>query len=405
MSLTDTKLRAAKPTDKDYKLFDEKGMFLLVKKNGSRYWRLKYRVDGKEKLLALGVYPDVSLAQARQARDNARSLLAQGIDPSQHKQAVKAARQEAAANSFEVVALEWMTKRGKKSKAGDVRLLRILHKDLFPIIGNRPIGEITPPELLKALRRIEGRGALETAQKARHHAGQIFRYAVATGRAERDPSTDLRGALKLPQTKHFASITDPKAAGDLMRAIHAYQATPVVMAAIRLAPLVFCRPGELRHLEWQEVDFAEHRILIPADKMKMREDHIIPLSTQALEILNDLHPHTSKSAYVFPNARGLARPMSENALRVALRTMGYTNEQMTPHGFRAMARTLLDEVLNFPVDWIEHQLAHAVRDANGRAYNRTRHLEQRRHMMQVWADYLDGLREGVSNVVPFRSAI
>lgn len=402
--LSDAKVKNAAPAASDYKLWDGQGLYLLVKKTGGKYWRLKYRAEGKERLLALGVYPHTTLKQARQYRADAFALLAQGVDPSQHRQAAKAARKDAAANSFEVVALEWLEKRGKKSEAGDSRLNNILRKDLFPVIGRQPVGAITPPELLRALRRIESRGALETAQKARQYAGQIFRYAVATGRAERDPAADLRGALKSPETKHLAAITEPAEVALLMRAIHGYQATPVVMAALRLAPLVFCRPGELRQLEWQEVDFDQRRIVIPARKMKMREDHMIPLSRQALEILRGIEAHTGHGRYVFPSARGLSRPMSENALRVALRTMGYTNDQMTAHGFRAMARTLLDEVLNFPVDWIEHQLAHAVRDANGRAYNRTRHIEQRLGMMQVWADYLDGLRHGLNNVVPFRAA-
>ncbi len=402
MPLTDAKVRAAKPQAKDYKLSDEKGLFLLVTATGSRRWRLKYRVAGKEKLLALGVYPDVSLAQARQAREEARSLLAQGVDPALHRKAAKAAQQEASAHSFQAVALEWLEKRGRKSPTGDERLHRILKNDLFPVLGSRPVGEITPPELLKALRRIEARGALATAKKARQEAGQVFRYAVATGRAERDPSADLKGALQVHSVRHFSAITDPKEVAKLMAAIHDYEGTAVVAAALKLSPLLFCRPGELRHLEWSEVNSEEQRIELPSSKMKIGEPHIIPLSTQALEILEGLHTLTGSGRYVFPSARGRSRPLSENGVRVALRTMGYSNEQMTPHGFRAMARTLLDEVLGFPVDWIEHQLAHAVRDANGRAYNRTKHLEGRRKMMQTWADYLDGLRLGLNNVVPFR---
>ncbi|MFA5496233.1 MAG: integrase arm-type DNA-binding domain-containing protein [Porticoccaceae bacterium] len=392
MPLTDAKARASKPAEKDYKLADEKGLYLLVKKSGGRLWRLKYRMGGKEKLLALGVYPDVSLAQARQARDEARTLLTQGIDPGQHKKATKAAREDAAANSFEVVAREWLDKRGRKSESGDTRLRALLEKDLFPRLGSRPVGDITPPELLQVLRRIEARGAIETAHRAKQYAGQVFRYAVATGRAGRDPSTDLKGALKSPTKTHFPAITDPAEVGRLLVVVHEYQGTPTVMAALKLSPLLFCRPGELRQLEWTEVNFGDERIELPAHKMKTKEPHIIPLSTQALEILQELYQLTGRGRYVFPSARGGSRPLSENGVRTALRTMGYTNEQMTPHGFRAMARTLLDEVLGFPVDWIEHQLAHAVRDANGRAYNRTRHLEQRRKMMQKWADYLDNLK-------------
>lgn len=399
MPLSDTKIRSAKPSTKDYKLADEKALFLLVKTNGAKYWRMKYRIDGKEKLLALGVYPDVSLAQARQARDNARSQLAQGIDPGLHRKATREAKQTAAANSFETVAREWLIKRGKKSESGDSRLVRLLERDIFPALGNRPVADITPPELLKVLRKIEDRGAIETAHRAKQYAGQIFRYAIASGRADRDPSADLRGALAAPDKGHFAAIINPKEIGPLLRAINEYQGTPVVMAALKLTPLLFCRPGELRHLEWSEVNFDENRIELPAEKMKIREPHIIPLSRQARAILEDLHTHTGKGRYVFPSARGASRPLSDNGVRIALRSAGYTNEQITPHGFRAMARTLLDEVLEFPVDWIEHQLAHAVKDANGRAYNRTKHLEQRRGMMQAWADYLDGLA-GIPDASP-----
>lgn len=404
MPLTDVRVRTAKPAEKDYKMADERGLFLLVKKNGSKYWRMKYRIAGREKLLAIGVYPDVSLASARQSRDEARSMLAQGIDPMEHKKAVKAAFHESASNSFEIIAREWLGNRKPGSEKSDARIKRILEKDLFPAMGSRPIADITPPELLRALRRMESRGVLETAHKARQYAGQIFRYAVATGRADRDPSADLKGALKTPTKRHFAAITTPKEAGQLMRAIYSYQASPAVMAALKLAPLLFCRPGELRQLEWQEVNFEERRIELPPEKMKVKEPHIIPLCKQAMAILEELHALTGRGRYVFPNGRGASRPLSENGLRVALRTMGYTNEQMTVHGFRAMARTLLDEILAFPVDWVEHQLAHAVRDANGRAYNRTKHLEQRRKMMQTWADYLDGLREDENKVVPIKGA-
>jgi len=408
MALSDTKIRAAKPKEKDYKLADEKGLYLLVKPAGGKYWRFKYRFDGKERKLSIGVYPDVSLAHARQARDSARTLLAQSIDPGLHKKAAKMARIEAAGNSFEIVAREWFDKRGPKSESADKRLVRMLEKDLFPLLGMRPVGEITPPELLHVLRRIEGRGAIETAHRAKQLAGMVFRYAVATGRAERDPSADLRGALKSPTSTHFAAITDSKGTAELLRAIFAYNATPVVMSALRLAPYLFCRPGELRSLEWSEINIEEARIELPAAKMKMKDPHIIPLSRQVTQLLEKLRPLTGRGEYVFPSARGGGRPMSENALRVALRTIGYSNEQMTPHGFRAMARTLLDEVLGFPVDWIEHQLAHAVKDANGRAYNRTKYLEQRRKMMQCWADYLDGLREdkfdaGIPSSLVFRA--
>ncbi len=392
MSLSDLKIKAAKPTERDYKLADEKGLYLLVKTNGGKYWRLKYRIDGKEKLMALGVYPDTSLALARSKRDEARALLANGIDPMGNKHAVKAAQQAASTNSFEIVANEWLSKRGKKSEGNDQRLHNLLHRDLFPWLGSRPIDEITPFELLQVLRRIEERGAVEAAHRAKQYAGLIYRYAVATGRVERDISADLSGALKPTTTKHFASITNPKEVYKLLIAIDQYTGTPVVHAALKLSPLFFCRPGELRHLEWSEVNWEESHIEIPGHKMKMGQPHIIPLCRQAIEILKELQPITARSLYIFPSARGASRPLSENGVRTALRNIGYTNEQMTPHGFRAMARTLLDEVLEVPVEWIEQQLAHSVKDANGRAYNRTKHLKQRKEMMQRWGDYLDNLR-------------
>lgn len=403
MPLSDAKVRAAKPAVKDYKLADEKGLFLLVKTSGSRYWRMKYRIAGKEKLLSIGVYPDTTLAAARLARDEARTDLANGIDPSAQKQARKVARRTAAENSFEVVALEWLTQRGKRSEGGDKRLKRLLHRDLFPDIGAKPVAEINPTDLLATLRKIEKRGAIETAHRAKQVAGMVFRYAIATGRAERDPSADLKGALRRPHKTHFAAITKPDDVATLMRAIDAYNGTPIVSAALKLSPLLFCRPGELRHLEWTEINHQDRRIEISASKMKINQDFIIPLSTQAMTILNDLHQLTGNCRYVFPSARSSARAMSDNAVRVALRTIGYTNEQMCPHGFRAMARTLLDEVLGFPVDWIEQQLAHNVKDTNGRAYNRTKHLSQRSKMMQAWADYLDRLKSDNPNVIELGS--
>ena len=402
--LTATAVKQAKPKPKPYKLADGGGLYLHVKPNG-KYWRYKYRFANKEKLLALGVYPDTSLADVRKLHQVARKNLADGIDPNTHKQAQRAAEQDALANSFEVIALEWLKKRGAKSEGGDKRLNRLLQKDLFPYIGKRPISKIASPDLLKTLRRIESRGAVDTAHRAKQIAAMVFRYAVATGRAERDPSVDLKGALAQPTKTHFKAITEPNEIAPLIVAIQNYQGTPVVMAALKLSPLLFCRPGELRHLEWKEVKFKGKRIELPAEKMKMKEPHIIPLSTQATAILEELHLITGRGKYVFPSARGASRPLSDNGVRTALRTLGYTNEQISPHGFRAMARTILDEELNFPIDWIEHQLAHAVRDPNGRAYNRTKYISQRQQMMQTWADYLDGLASSHSNVVPFRSIV
>jgi integrase len=403
--LTATAVKQAKPKTKAYSLSDGGWLYLFVKPNGTKAWRFNYRFHGKQKTLAIGVYPAISLKAARKKHEEARDNLANGIDPNSAKQAQKAADQDALANSFEVIALEWLQKRGVKSESTEQRQNSLLKNDLFPYLGKRPISRITSPDLLKTLRRIESRGAVETAHRAKQLAGQIFRYAVATGRAERDPSVDLKDALAQPKQTHFKSLTEPNEVAPLMVAIRNYQGTPTVMAALKLSPLLFCRPGELRHLEWKEVKFKETRIELPAEKMKVGEPHIIPLATQAIEILKDLHLITGRGKYVFPSARGASRPLSDNGVRTALRTLGYTNEQISPHGFRAMARTILDEVLNFPLDWIEHQLAHAVRDPNGRAYNRTKHISQRQQMMQTWADYLDGLASGNNNVVPFRSSV
>jgi len=391
--LTATAVKQAKPKAKPYKLADGGGLYLHVKTAG-KYWRYKYRFAGKEKLLALGTYPDISLADARKLHQAARENLADGIDPSSYKKTKKSADQSNSANSFEAVAIEWSKTRNKKADSTEKRQRALLEKDLFPFIGNRPIADIDAPELLKTLRKIENRGAIETAHRANRLAGQIFRYAIVTGRCKHNPSIDLKDALTQPIKSHRQSITDPAEVGPLIAAIKNYQATPVVMAALQLSPLFLCRPGELRHLEWTEVNFAEARIELPASKMKMKEPHIIPLASQAMSILKELQPITGRGKYVFPSARGASRPLSDNGVRTALRTLGYTNDQICPHGFRAMGRTILDEVLNFPVDWIEHQIAHSVKDSNGRAYNRTKHLPQRKKMMQTWADYLDSLASG-----------
>lgn len=391
MALTVNAIKSAQPKDKDYKLYDEKGLFLLVTKKGAKYWRFKYRVNGKEKKLSFGVYPEITLTTARKKRDQARVNLQDGIDPNNQKKALRQASQEAEQNSFEVIAYEWLEKRGKKSESGDKRLKRLLEKDLFPTLGKKRVKEITPPTLLATLRRIENRGAIETAHRAKQYAGQIFRYAIATGRAERDPSADLKGALTTPTETHFAAITTPRDAGKLYATIQEYQGTPTVIAALKLTALLFCRQGELRHLVWEEINWEKKRIELSGDRMKNGEPHIIPLSRQAFEIFEDLRDHHKRGKYVFPSARGASRPLSENGVRTALRSMGYDNDTMTPHGFRAMARTLLDEELGFRIEWIEQQLGHAVRDVHGRAYNRTMHLEQRQEMMQRWADYLDQL--------------
>ena len=407
MPLTDSAIRTAKPGIRTLKLFDERGLFLQVAQSGGKWWRFKYRFGGKHKTLSMGVYPDVSLKLARQRRDDARHLLAEGVDPSENRKARKAAQAGRAANSFEVVAREWLSKRVTTwAKSHAVKVDAMLERDIYPYIGARPIAAINAPELLDALRRIENRGALDTAKRARQTAGQIFRYAVATGRAERDPSGDLRGALAPPVQHHFAAVTEPKDVGPLLIAMDGYHGSPIVRAALRLAPIVFVRPGELRKARWAEIDLQTAEWRIPAERMKVRQPHIVPLSTQAVDILTELYLLTGNFEFVFPSARSRKRPMSDNAVLAAMRRMGIDKETMCGHGFRAMARTILDEVLNYRVDLIEHQLAHAVKDANGRAYNRTAHLDARKLMMQGWSDYLDLLRHQAagSNVVPMKRA-
>jgi integrase len=404
--LTDTEVKNSKPKDRPYKLSDGGGLYLLVDTSGNKYWRLAYRFSGKQKVLALGVYPEVSAKEARNSsipervgRDQAKAMLARGVDPAQQRKLSKAIKSASAANSFEAVGVEWFTKqRPIWSEAHATKTLWMLEKNLFPWLGDRPISEVTPPELLTTLRRIESRGAHDTAKRARQVAGQVFRFAVVTGRAERDPSQDLRGALTATVKTHFPAVTDPAAVGPLLIALDAYQGTPIVRAALRLAPLTFVRPGELRKALWKEIDLVAAEWRIPAERMKARQPHIVPLSEQAIAILNELQPLTGRGEYVFPSARSPRRPMSDNAVLAALRRSGIGKEEMCGHGFRAMARTILDEVLLYRVDWIEHQLAHAVKDVNGRAYNRTAHLKERKKMMQGWADYLDSLKTN-SNVV------
>lgn len=394
MPLTDVKIRNLKPKDMVYKVSDEKGLYLLVSPNGSKHWKLKYRYDGKEKKLSFGAYPEVKIADARRKRDEAKALLADDIDPSIHRHERKLARQLGAVNSFELITLEWHAKFSNQWTASHgARTLQRLRKDLFPWIGNRPISEINAPELLSVLRRIESRGAIETAHRTQQNCGQIFRYAVATGRAERDITNDLRGALQPVKKSHHASITDPKAIGALLRAINDYEGHFVTKCALRLAPLVFVRPGELRQAEWKEFCFDSNEWHIPAEKMKMREKHIVPLSRQSIAILQELKPLTGDSKYVFPSIRTPHRPMSNNTVLGALRRLGYTSDEMTGHGFRSMACTLLNEQ-GWNRDAIERQLAHAERNSIRAAYNYAEHLPERRKMMQEWAEYLEKLITG-----------
>ena len=401
MPLIDTKIRNAKPKDKQYKLFDRDGLFMIVTPAGGKWWRFKYRFGGKEKLLSLGTYPKVGLAKARTRRDRAREQVADGIDPGQVRKALKASKANTE-NTFEVVAREWHAKFMATWTPGHAAMiLRRLELNVFPWIGARPIIDIKAPELLMVLRRIESRGALETAHRIKIICGQVFRYAVATGRAERDPAADLRGALPPTKPKHFAAITNPEKVAGLLRAIDGYQGSFVTKCALRLAPLLFVRPGELRKMEWAEIDLEAAEWNIPAKKIKTRQPHLVPLARQSIEILKDLHPLTGTGRYVFPSPRTSQRPMSNNGILSALRRMGFEKDEMSGHGFRAMARTILDEVLQIRPDYIEHQLAHAVRDPNGRAYNRTAFLPERRQMMQTWADYLDGVKAG-AKVIPLR---
>lgn len=397
--LTDVKIRALKPRANIYRVADANGLCLEVRPSGSKLWRYRYRHAGKASMLPLGEYPATSLADARAERDKARALVRGGVNPANAVRAARAAKMESTANTFAAIAGEFLNKRSKEGMgAGSVaRDMRMIEKDLIGL-SHLPVSEITAPVLLAALRKLEQRGVLETAHRARGFAGRVFRYAIATGRAERDPSADLRGALVKPQTRHFASITDPARIGELLRAIEIYKGSPVTIAALKLAPLVFVRPGELRKARWADLnlDVSEWRYVAS----KTNTPHIVPLAHQAVAVLRDLQPLTGRSEFVFPSIRSLRRPMSENTVNSALRYMGFDGETMCGHGFRAMARTVLDEVLHFRPDYIEHQLAHAVRDPNGRAYNRTAHLPERRKMMQSWADYLDGLRLG-AKVIPF----
>jgi len=382
---------------------DGSGMYLLVNAGG-KYWRMDYRFADKRKTLALGVHPEVSLAKARAKRDTARKLLADGTDPSTAKQADKQAKADAAEHTFERVAGDWLAKTAaERMRTTQDKITSWLEKDVLPFIGTRPMSSVGPRDVLAALRKIEARGALESVHRVKQVCGQVFRYAVATGSAERDVTQDLKGALAKATAGHFAAITEPKQAGASMRSIVDYTGHPITVAALKLSPLVFVRPGELRTMEWAEVDLDTCEWRIPGNKTKMKVDHLVPLAAQAVALLRILHPATGHGRYVFPSLRTGERPMSENTINAALRGMGYSADIHSAHGFRAMARTIMDEVLGERVDLIEHQLAHAVKDPNGRAYNRTAHLPARREMMQRWSDYLDKLRLG-AHVIQFKTA-
>jgi len=394
MALSDTGIRKTRPTDKPQKLTDGAGLYLLLNPNGSRWWRLDYRFGGKRKTLSMGTYPDTGLADARAKRDEARGLLAAGIDPGEHRKATKIAGADRAANSFAVVAEEWLAKQ-KMAPATLAKARWTLDDLVFPWIGDRPIAEIDPPEMLRLLRRIEDRGAHETAHRTKQRCGQVFRYAIATHRATRDPTADLRGALTPAKATHRPAVTDPAKVGELLRAIEGYTGGLVVRCALQLAPLVFVRPGELRQAEWSEIDLDGALWRIPASKMKMREEHVVPLSSQAVNVLKELLPLTGAGRYVFPGERSRQRPMSDGTVNAALRRLGFDKDTMTGHGFRAMASTRLNE-MGWAPDIIERQLAHAERNKVRAAYNRAQYLDERRRLMQAWADYLEILKRGVS---------
>ena len=398
--LTDTKIRTTKPAEKPQKLFDGGGLFLLVTPTGGKLWRFKYRFGGSEKLLSMGTYPGTSLAEARQRRDQASILLAKGLNPSETKKAQKAAGKQET-ETFEIIAREWHAKFSSSWAVSHTKAtIRRLELFIFPWLGNRPINTITAPELLAALRRIEAKGALETAHRVKQVCGQVFRYAIATGRAERDPSGDLRGAIPPASGKHMATITDPKEIAGLLRSIDSYRGSIVTRCALQLAPLVFVRPGELRQAEWSEFNLEMAEWRIPAEKMKAGAVHIVPLSRQALDILREIQPLTGHARYVFPSPRTDSRPMSSNAILSALRRMGYAKDEMSGHGFRSMASTLLNEQ-GWNRDAIERQLAHAERNSVRAAYNYAEFLPERKRMMQAWADYLEGIKSG-AKIIPLK---
>ena len=393
--LTAVQVQNAKPKDSMYKMFDGGGLFLQVNPSGGKYWKMKYRkADGKEGLLTFGGYPEISLEQARRMRDEARAQRASGLDPGIVRQEEKAERRTRASNTFEAVSWEWMEVHATKVKAQTLHIYRVLlEKSVFPLIGKRPIAEMKAPDFLALLRRLEEQKQLYSVKRISIVCGMIMRFAVAAGKAEADPTPALRGSLKAHKTKHLAAMTDPKQVGRLLRTIDAYPGSFVVSTALKIAPYVFVRPGELQHARWEDIDFdaCEWRYTTS----KTNTPHIVPLVPQVMKLLQELYAFTGNGEWVFPSQRQKGGPMGKTSMLAALRSMGIRDEEMTPHGFRAMARTLLDEVLGERYELIEHQLAHMVRDPNGRAYNRTVHLAERRRMMERWAQYLDELRADV----------
>jgi integrase len=407
--LTDVAVRQAKATDKPRSLFDGRGLFLLVNPNGSKWWRLKYRYEGKAKLMSLGVYPDVGLRQARQRRDEARRLVAAGINPSAQRRAAKAATsdEEGAGThgeSFQAVAREWFElQKPRWVKEHSDTVIQRLEKDVFPWVGNKPIAELNGRELLAVLRLVEARGAKSIAHRLKGIVGQVFRYAIVTDRAERDPSADLRGALAAEDDSHFGAVTKRGEVAALMRGIEGYRGSLVVRCALRFSALVFCRPGEVRKAEWQELDFDEGLWCVPAARMKGRREHVVPLSRQAIALLNELQPLTGNGRYIFPSSRSVARPMSDGTILAAVLTLGYERGRMTAHGFRTVASTLLRESNLWRDEVIEFSLGHKDKNEVRGAYNRAQYLDERRQMYQWWADHLDQLEAGAT-VLPLRAA-
>jgi integrase len=398
--LSDTVVRNAKPREKPYKLSDGRGLYMLVNPSGSRWWRFKYLRNGKERGISFGVYPDVSLALARKRREEARTLLAEGGDPSEKKKAEKVA----GSNSFRAIAEEWFgLQEGKLAPITLSKARRMLESFIYPRLGNLPVSKLTAPELLSALRRIEVRGTNETAHRAKQRCGQILRYAIATGRAEQDVSAFLRGALAPVASSHHAAITEPGQVGQLLQAIKGYSGDAVTGYALKLSPLLFVRPGELRLARWLEFDLHSAEWRIPGERMKMRQLHIVPLARQAVELLRELHGISGVYEYAFSSLRSRKRPMSNNTVNAALRRLGYSHDEMTGHGFRTLASTLLNEQ-GWNPDLIELQLAHAERNKVRAAYNRAQRLPERRKMMQAWADYLDRLRDAGANVMNIKAA-
>ena len=402
--LSDKAIKAAKPNEsgKPKKYGDGGGLYLLVKSSSvgiTKLWRYKYRVSGKEQTLSIGAYPDVSLKSARELHDLAREQLAKGVDPSKHKQHLKAVKVALQEDCFEAIAREWFVGRSviwTENHAN--RVITRLENDVFPWLGSVPISTIEPPEILKCLRRVESRGALETAHRIKQTIGQVFRYAVATGKAKRDQTADLKGALPPVKQNHFAAITEAKQIGELLRGCWGYNGEYTVQSALKLSAFLFARPNEIRRMEWVDLDLDASRWTVPAAKMKTRAAHIVPLPKQAVEILRDLEPLTGRYSFVFAGVVNKKRPMSENTVNQAIRRLGYDNTQMTAHGFWAMASTTLYE-MGFPSDLVERQLAHVVGNDVRRAYDRSENLPERKAMMQKYADYLDSLRVG-ADVIP-----